>query len=248
MSWVPPLTLEERLKALFVPPRLALRYKVAREKASGEPELRLVPFLADRARISVDVGANKGVWAEVMRHVSREVHAFEPNPKIFKHLRRSAGAGVVSHNIALSNHSGRDELRVPRGSRGYSNQGASLSATKIGDAAYRGVVVETRRLDDYDIGEVGLIKIDVEGHESEVIEGARATLDRYRPNLVVEIEEKHIKRPVMDLLTQVCSHGYEAFALDRGVLRPAARVSQCARQLPRAVGQKCIINWIFLPH
>lgn len=247
MGWEPPMNLEERLKALLLPARLQLRYQVAREYARGEAELRLVPFLAARHLVSVDVGANRGVWSEVLRRHSRCVHAFEPNPKIFRLLHRGAGQGVTTHRIGLSDQPGVAELMVPRGARGYSNQGASLNPEKIGGTAYRSVSVETRRLDDLDLGAVGFIKIDVEGHEMAVIAGAAETLRRYRPNLIVEIEEKHTHRPIDELLSMVCSHGYEAFALDQGMLRRVKQIDLLARHSAAAGQAGYIFNWIFLP-
>lgn len=202
------MNVEERLKALLLPARLQLNYQVALEKARGEAELRLVPFLSDRNRASVDVGANRGVWSEVLRRHSLCVHAFEPNPKIYRLLERGAGAGVTAYRIALSDRVGTGVLMVPKGKRGYSNQGASLSSEKIGDVEYRSLTVEMKRLDDFDLGAIGFIKIDVEGHELAVIAGAAETLSRWRPNLVVEIEERHAHRPIAELIETVCAHGY----------------------------------------
>ena len=53
---------------------------------------------------------------------------------------------------------------------GYSNQGASLNYGKVGDD-YGEVTIEARRLDDEALTDVGFIKIDVEGHELEVLRG-----------------------------------------------------------------------------
>ncbi|MBR0672349.1 FkbM family methyltransferase [Neoroseomonas soli] len=241
------MNLEERFKAAFIPPRLQLRWLVARERARGERELALVPRLARRDRVSLDIGANRGVWSEVMRRHSAAVHAFEPNPKMFRELARAAGPGVTVHRIALSDRSGTAELLVPRGTRGYSNQGASLSAGKIGAAEHRAVTVEARRLDDLDLGEIGFIKIDVEGHELAVIEGARETLRRCRPNLIVEIQEVHAGRPIGEALAAVCAHGYAAFALDGGELRPVAEIDLPARHGPGIPRDRYLFNWVFLP-
>jgi FkbM family methyltransferase len=242
------MSAEERFKALFVPGRLQTLYHLARERRRGEQEIRLVPVLADRSRVSLDIGANKGVWSEALRPHSSRVHAFEPNPKIHKVLRPGIGSGVTVHDIALSDTSGSAELRVPRHrSGGYSNQGASLSPEKIGAAEYGSVAVDARRLDDLDLGEVGFIKIDVEGFELAVVEGARETLRRHRPNMVIEIEEKHAKRPIAELLGAVCAHGYQAFALDRGVLRRTSQIDLAARHSSPASREDYIFNWIFLP-
>ena len=48
-----------------------------------------------------------------------------------------------------------------------------------------------RRLDDLALGDVGFVKIDVEGHELAVLRGAAETLQRNRPPLLVEAEERH---------------------------------------------------------
>ena len=73
-----------------------------------------------------------------------------------------------------------------------------------------------RRLDDYQIANVGFIKIDVEGHEEGVLAGAWETISRDRPALLIEIEERHnqggIKR-ISDLLATV---GYEGFFFQDG--------------------------------
>lgn len=247
MNWQPPMNFEERVKACLFPPRLQMHYYVARERTRGEPEIGLVPFLANRHRVSVDAGANKGVWSEVLRRHSQCVHAFEPNPKIYRKLQRGAGAGVVAHLMALSDRSGTAELMVPKSRRGYSNQGASLSTAKLQDVEHRRLAVTVKRLDDLDLGDIGFMKIDVEGHELEVLEGARATLRRCRPNLVVELEERHTKRPIAELLGEVCRHGYEAFALDRGVLRRAKEIDLAGLASPQTPPADYIFNWVFLP-
>src|SRR5215472_6534777 len=50
-SWEPPSTLEEKLRAALVPPRLRMHYLAARERLRGEAEVRLLPSLIDRQRI-----------------------------------------------------------------------------------------------------------------------------------------------------------------------------------------------------
>jgi len=247
MTWVPPMNAEERLKARFVPPAWQRWYHVGRELRRGERELHLVRWLADPLRVSVDAGANRGVWTEMLRRHSRRVVAFEPNPKMFAELRRCARAGVEAHPFALSDRSGTADLLVPRNDRGYSNQGASLSMTRIGDGRFATVTVETRRLDDLDLGPVGFIKVDVEGHEIAVLEGARETLRRDRPTLVVEIEERYNTSTIAELLRAVCDFGYFAACLQHGRLRPAAGLDLAACHSRPASRADYVFNWIFFP-
>lgn len=246
-TWTPPRTPEEWLWGTLVPPRLVTWYNLRHELTRGERELSLVPFLVQRDRIAVDAGANRGIWSEMMRRYARHVHAFEPNPKLYEELRRGAAKGVTPHRLALSNETGTAELRIPKRQQGYSNYGASLSEVAIGSSTYKSITVRTARLDDLDLGDVGFIKIDVEGHESAVIDGAKETLRKYRPNLIVELEERHTHRPIYDLLAEVNRHGYEAFALYRGAVRPVSQLNLEEVHINRRPKRGYIFNWIFFP-
>ena len=245
-SWEPPSTFEEKIRAVLVPPRLRMRFLLMRERLRGEAELKLLPFLIDRRRIALDIGANKGIWAEAMRRYAKHVHAFEPNPKIFRELKRSAHRAVTAHRLALSDNSGPAGLLIPIGRRGYSNQGARLTPLKAG-ISYGTLPVEARRLDEMDLGAVGFMKIDVEGHEMAVIAGAAETLRRYRPNLMVEIEEIHTGQPIRQSLDAICAKGYEAFALEDGTLKSAWTIDLTRRHSESDRGEGYIYNWIFFP-
>ena len=217
-NWEPPFRFDEKLINALVPRRLHNSFRAYRELRKGECELRLLPFLLDRGKNSVDVGANKGVYTYWMQRYSRHVYAYEPNPKIFKILRAGARGNVTALPVALSDKTGTAVLRIPKTSKGYSNQGASLNYAKVGPS-YGEVTVETRRLDDENLANVGFIKIDVEGHEFAVLEGARRTIERERPTLLVEIEQAHNKMPIEQSLARVAELGYGGFALIGGNLK-----------------------------
>jgi FkbM family methyltransferase len=246
MTWIPPSTLSEKMKRRIVPPALYIRYRYAREMRHGEKEIRLVPFLARKDRISLDVGANKGVYAYAMLAHSAAVHAFEPNPKLFAMLQRWAQGRVQLHAAALSSTSGVADLLVPRTTAGYSNQGASLSSVKV-SGAHGTVKVDAVRLDDLDMPPVGFIKIDVEGFELEVLKGAAETVRRDRPNLLIEIEEAHTAAPLPEMIAEVCAYGYRCLALQRGTLRVFERIDVEAHHRKPRSREDYIFNFIFLP-
>jgi FkbM family methyltransferase len=244
-DWTPPTNLEERLKELLVPPSLYIRYKARKEWWRGEPEFRLLPFLVDRRRNAVDIGANKGTYTYALARLAKRVWAFEPNPKMFKILQRTAAANVTAAMLALSDRAGRAELRVPRMRKGgYSNQGGSLSAAKISEN-YRAVSVAARRLDDLDLSDVGFIKIDVEGFEAEVIAGARQTIRQCRPVMIVELEERYTKVPIEAALKNVLDLGYVGMFLAHGTLRPLEQFDPVAHH--RAASDAYVANFVFLP-
>ncbi len=249
-AFVPPSKLDEWLKYRLVPPPLYIRYLVAKAMRKGEAELKLIPVLADPARVSVDVGANKGVYSFLLARYSRSVVAVEPNPKIRAVLAAWARPPVTVLPYALSNQSGTAELRVPRSHKGFSNQGASLSAVKVsGDHAI--VPVEAKRLDDLGLEPTGFLKIDVEGFEREVLEGGRATILRDRPRLLIEMEERHTRRPIEEDIAFVEALGYRGFFLRGGhvlsslsTFDPERHHRAAARTGDR---EAYAFNFIFLP-
>jgi FkbM family methyltransferase len=245
--WTPPEELEETAKRLLVPPQLYIRYRYAKELRKGEREIKLIPFLADPTRAAVDVGANKGVYTYgLLQAGCREVHAFEPNPKPFGVLQRWAKDRARLYSAALSDVSGEAVLMVPHSEAGYSNQGASLSADKLNGQDFGAVTVKTLRLDDTGIGNVGFIKIDVEGAEMQVLKGAAETLRRDRPNLLVEIEEKHTRRKLPEMVAEVCAYGYACLVLKAGVLTEFAELD-LARHHDATRRDDYVFNFIFLP-
>jgi FkbM family methyltransferase len=126
----------------------------------------------------VDVGAHIGnhtiELATRARHTS--VHAFEPWSPSFRllELNTRGWPTVWIHPTALSDKA--EKLRMI----GDDNVGHS----RVDDSG--NVEVQALRLDDYELGPVSLIKIDVEGHEAHVLAGAVATIARDRPLICLE--------------------------------------------------------------
>ena len=173
-------------------PRSFLNWRDARFYGRyGEVELHILGDLCHRDRDSIDVGANEGCYVNVLRAHSRRVIAFEPLPWLAARLtNRFAGGNVDVREIALSNARSKTRLRLP-----VVNGTPVEGCSSIADAArtyyrnFRELDVETDRLDDVYAGACGFIKIDVEGHEEEVLEGAKSTIARSRPRALVEVVE-----------------------------------------------------------
>ena len=218
MSWAPPSTLEERFKRALFPQGWELARIVRRELKKGEPELRLAPFLAPVDKLALDIGANRGIWTHVLvRHGVRTL-ALEPNPKMFEILNGAIPDGAEARMIAASDRSGTAELEIPGQGARYSNQHASLNPARNSGRNVGKVEVETARLDDMDLPPVGFIKIDVEGHEKAVLDGARELIQRDRPRMIIELEERHTHIPIRDAVAGVEAMGYDAFVLKSGAL------------------------------
>lgn len=141
---------------------------------------------------AVDGGANSGGWSDEMRLMFERVHAFEPAPdqceKMRKRFRSASevgpGSNVTIHEAALLDRSGLCTLHHPP--KRSASTAAFVRATP--DGTIRAVA-----LDDLGLGRVGLLKLDLEGAEYLALQGARRTIKRCRPVLIVEVC-KHGKR------------------------------------------------------
>lgn len=136
-------------------------------------EYRLLAQIIPRSKLVIDVGANIGVYsAEMLRdNPAIKIHAFEPDPDSFKKLQ---ALPVTANNIALGEIAGTHILyKMPRST----HNSFYTEVENIGS-----IEVPVSTLDTYcsknSINAIDFIKIDVEGHEYFVLEGAKNILSR----------------------------------------------------------------------
>ena len=232
------MDLADRLKLRLVPTRWHMAH-VRRRLLRLEPELGILPLLAAGDRAALDVGANKGAYTWELLRIAPSVHAFEPNPALLPWLSRLRDPRLTIHALALGARDGEAVLKVPLGRTGRpSKQGATLAATERTLRGALEVAAQVRRLDSLDLGDVGFIKIDVEGFEAEVIEGAHETIARCRPVMLIEIEAAHTGEPSSAMIGRIAGFGYACYGLVDGVLTDWRAVD---------LDRTHVFNWIFLP-
>ncbi len=212
-----------------------------------EREMELLDVLCDRAKVSVDIGAKLGMYTHRLLPHSRQVVAFEPIPVLSTMLERVfRGKPVRIERCAVSDQPGRTVMRVPYGSNGEVKFGRSTieptnTLTHDDVARVDEIEVELKTLDQCELRDVGFIKIDVEGHELAVLRGARATLDREHPTLLVEANDHHHPGAVAGLRELMTGHGYQGFFLDGKRLVALASISD-----PDHFRRASIENFIFV--
>jgi FkbM family methyltransferase len=183
-------------------------------QANYEREMELLDVLCDGSRTGIDVGAKVGMYTYRLLTRCSDVIAFEPVPLFSRMLERVfARSRCRVEPYALSNGGGDAILRMPY----RANGGPELGRSTIEPAnplAHPGIDhfvalrVETRRLDDYALQNVGFVKIDVEGHEVAVLDGAEETLRVSRPNMLIECNDDHQPNGTANLARWLSAHDY----------------------------------------
>lgn len=217
-------------------------------RASGglEAELALLPQLIRPGERALDIGANYGTYALTLARLGARVDLFEPNPAIAAVLAAWAKtrSGLAVHAIALSDHAGTAELVIPEDGGVEHDSSAALAGGAV--AQGRRVAVPLAPLDSMGITDAALIKIDVEGHEAAVLRGAAATIAAGSPALIVEIEQRHIARPISEAFADVQAMGYRGWFLSGGGLLPIEAFDTARHQQFGEPGRPYCNNFIFL--
>lgn len=170
-----------------------------------------------RWRVAIDVGSHVGLWSLQMAKRFALVHAFEPvadfracfernvNPDHAQDVSGMAETkGVILHECALGAAPGRVVMKIPPLDGGLDTGGTHVCGE--GD-------IEMRTLDSFDFQDVDFLKIDCEGYEHYVIAGARETLLRCKPCVIVEQKPHKLGpnfgiqgTPAVDLLRSLGAH------------------------------------------
>lgn len=227
--------------AKAVAPRLFWRrkYRILQRLGQTRPDVRLIASLCDANRVSVDVGADVGEFTIAMLASSRSVIAFEPRPAQAHDLASmfdAVGVPVRVEAVALSDKPGVTTMRVVESEPGRSTIDTDNVLRDVDGGSVQSIDVPVKRLDDLHLDGVGLIKIDVEGHELAVLLGATDTLARNQPVLVVEAEERHHPNAVGEIADLLTGLGYAGYFELEGARRPIAEFDPAQHQNPARIG------------
>ncbi|HWE89212.1 MAG TPA: FkbM family methyltransferase [Pseudonocardiaceae bacterium] len=226
----------------------ALITLLARRSHWLEPELAGLSELVRPGDVCVDVGAAAGLYTLTLSHLvgpAGQVHSVEPLSFAHPAWSRLLGArdrpNVRNHRLALSAQPGETALSVPIGRLGPVTGRSFLTWQTDGlgsNAEFRAhadVLVPVDTLDRLcqraGLTRLDFVKIDVEGAELHVLHGGAHTIETFRPDLLLEIEARHVTRyryAVQDVTQWLTSRGYTMHVWQHG-WRPTTVVCPQAR-------------------
>jgi FkbM family methyltransferase len=142
----------------------------------------------------VDVGANTGTHTLFMAPRIKEVHAIEPFPPVLKRLHANLAlnkfANIRVHEVGF----GEKDDTIPFYAPDESNTGGGTFRPGDKEKTLHGklrVVAGDEYFKGVTMAPVGLIKMDIEGYEEPALKGLRATIERHRPLVIVEVTTKN---------------------------------------------------------
>jgi len=163
-----------------------------------EAEKRVLSAHVKPGFIAVDVGANLGFLTGLLSQLvgpSGHVHSFEPSPRVFAKLvevvRTNALENVTPHNLGCGEKSAAMTLHVTRSSGNSCLRLRSEFASQVRKTQD----VQIVGLDTYlssKLPRLDFLKIDTEGFEDCVLEGARGLLSKFRPMIYIELTSEYI--------------------------------------------------------
>ena len=228
--------------------QLPIRYFYSQKANKLEAEMTYVSNLLKEKRRFLDIGANIGIYSFHFKNSFKSIDAFEPLKEISYRLEYFQNQSLKVHNCALSNKRGEFQIYIPYLSGKAIASLASLEK-RDGDCEVRTVKVD--KIDNYYFDDVDLIKIDVEGHEEYVIEGARNVIKTNMPILIVEIEQRHLKKQIEEVFQSILKLNYNGFFLQNENLTPLNKFNYDLHQklhLNNVTSKQYINNFIFLPN
>ncbi len=228
-----------------------------------EAEYAAIMSMVSPGGTAIDVGANIGIYTYGFLSRGANVHAVEPQAEIAALIQSYYDLGfpfgvpggrgkLTMHVEAVSDTPGTAVLYVPVSNGKVDDESASLNPDEGGDSIR--VEVPVRTIDSYALDGVQVIKMDVEGREVSAIEGAAKTFAKYRPVLLVEIEQRHHRENIANVFARIAAvlgPRYETTFLGRnGEFKPFAEFDVERHQLSlqdNLLSKDYVRNFFFLP-
>ncbi len=226
----------------------------------AEREWLLLKYFLQKESVFFDIGGYMGdyIYTALQYMEANNIHSFEPNPQLFYFLKKLF-KNVNIHKLALSDNSGKKKFKVPViAGKDYLSRGTLKTDYKDqGEEGKYFLDVQTSSLDQFvethQIKKIDLIKIDKEGHEKQVIIGGVEALKKFQPVLIVEIEQRHHRKNIIEIIDLISSMNYVCYYFDmkgggiQKLIVPPASLQSPSTQKDAKLSRRYINNFLFLP-
>lgn len=190
-------------------------------------QVKLLKEILKPDHVFFDIGANIGVITMIAANhlADGAVHSFEPSDhhleKLHRNLEVNDFQNVRVNPFALSDENATYELYLPDEKEDEIRNTGRASVNEMeDDEEFKEEEIETRVLDSYvedeSVNQLDVMKIDVEGEELNVLRGGSDTIDRFQPDVFMELNRIHIDRAgdrPEDVLNFWDDHGYSVYRI-----------------------------------
>jgi FkbM family methyltransferase len=188
-----------------------------------KPETDMWVKLCKNSRIIVDIGANVGYYSILAAKSTRDrnniIYAFEPVKHTFSSLKKNIGLNNLStikpFNLALSEEEGQLQIHV-NAKENWGLSSVHRQMDELGSIELSNAVNFDSFYNKMDSHSIDLIKIDVEGHELHILKGMEKSIDKYKPIVLVEVNDtvlKHTSTTKEDIYDYFWRRDYSSYII-----------------------------------
>lgn len=170
--------------------------------------------IIQKSNVILDIGANNGshTISYASLNPNATIHSFEPQQELVKHLTYNTTLLNKYNNVSIHNVCVGDEIKeceleplsvVDRGINGTSLGEVGIG---IGGEKCKMITIDSLQLDGCDY-----MKIDVEGYECLVIQGAKQTIQKFKPIIMFEYNQSFNKYSTTTVFHMLTKMGYKHF-------------------------------------
>lgn len=187
-----------------------------RDKARDKEVTDVMDTHLQEGSVFIDVGANIGyetLWGSKKVGTTGKVIAFEPVPGLISQLKESVAYNKFA-NIEIIEKAASD--RVEKIAIFLDAQDAGSSSLVNNSHSTNAIEIETVLIDTVTdrLNRVDFIKIDVEGYEPQALQGAKATIEKWRPVIVFEYQPYLYDSAYENILITLLKYGYKLYHVE----------------------------------
>jgi FkbM family methyltransferase len=190
------------------------------------PTVNIFKKFLKRGEAVLDVGAQVGQFTLIAALAGCTVHSFEPDSQTFRTLQKNVGLNHF-HNVRLNQCAVSSQVGEVSFYPAHAQNIGAGSLRYQGDCLDTPCRVKCTSLDEYlrrePVESIGAIKIDVQGAEIDVLKGARQTLLRFSPPIVVEFCSATLSpfgKTLEDLERELRNSGYTLYRITQNGVVP----------------------------